>query len=182
MGKASHTRKRKREADRALLIKRGMAYVVSLNCYISSLVSTGMMAVDVVTFFSAAELKHKKICLEGRTFASFEDFYLDDNKSFIRKDLIYCDPTVVLSEFAGSFRVEIVYCPNPFEHADPEFMSHMKSNIETLHSVKSFLWPLGTVLYRMKKRFHVCLRLVKGDNFILVSSPLQVQVATKRRS
>ena len=30
-------------------------------------------------------------------------------------------------------------------------MSHMKSNIETLHSVKSFLWPLGTVLYRMKK-------------------------------
>ena len=109
------------------------------------------MAVDVVTFFSEADLRDKKICVLGKTFASFEDFYLDDNKSFIRKDLIYCAPTVVLSEFAGSFRVEIVYCPNPFQHADPEFMSHMKSNIETLNSVKSFLWPLGTVLYRMKK-------------------------------
>ena len=151
MGKASQTRKRKREAERALLIERGIAYVVSLNCYIFSLVSTGKMAVDVVTFFSEADLRDKKICVLGKTFASFEAFYLDDNKSFIRKDLIYCDPTVVLSEFAGSFRVEIVYCPNPFQHADPEFMSHMKSNIETLNSVKSFLWPLGTVLYRMKK-------------------------------
>ena len=109
------------------------------------------MAVEVVQYYSAEDLLSKKICLSGTTFASFEDFYIDENKSFIRKDLIFSAPTVVLSEVPGSFRVEIVFMPNPFEHADAGFQTHMKSNIQTLSMVKEFLWPLGTVLYRVKK-------------------------------
>ena len=124
-------------------------FLIKQGNYLSALVVAGLLSVVVLPYFSEQDLLKEGVDVTGKFFAKYEDLLKSDNQHFIRPDLIFSEATVVLSEDKSSeFKVEHVYIPNPGEDT---FKEQFESNTTILLSMKQFLWPLGAVLYRLKK-------------------------------